>query len=114
MVCSARAKDTLQLNLPNPGQEWRCQTNDSIIARAKIGNTASEQDGAFRKEDNAEMSSLYGPRDSDLGFPMNSKRGSSQGLGTVSKKETPPASTVVDNTNQPSKDLFPGPKLSNP
>ena len=53
-------------------------------------DTMSSQDSAFKKEDDVRTPSLPGPGELDLGFPLSSKRGTTEGLGNVSKKKMTP------------------------
>ena len=55
--------------------------------RAKTGDTASKQDSAFKKENDVEAPSLSSPGDPDLGFPLSSKRGTTKGLDSASKRK---------------------------
>ena len=95
-----------QLNQPSPTQGRQCRTNKSSnISRTKIGDTASEQDSAFKKEDHAETSSPSGPEEPDLEFPLSSKRGAITGLDSASKKETTSADAFAANIGKPSRDF---------
>ena len=80
-------------------------TQNSNIYQARIGDTASSQDNAFKKEDDAGTPSLSGPGESDLGFPLSSKRGAAEGLDSASKKEATPVGAAAASTGKPSRDL---------
>ncbi|EMS56416.1 Protein ZINC INDUCED FACILITATOR-LIKE 1 [Triticum urartu] len=104
--CSARREDTTQLDLPNPNKEQQTRTNKvTNIARAKTGDNASKQDGAFKKEYDAETPSPSGPEEPGLGFPLSSKRGATEGLDNASKEETTSADAVVASIGKPSRDF---------
>ncbi|XP_073354656.1 uncharacterized protein [Aegilops tauschii subsp. strangulata] len=104
--CSARGEDTTQLNLPNPNKERQTRTNKvTNIAGAKTGNTASKQDGAFKKEYDAETPSPSSPEEPDLGFPLRLKRGVAEGLDNASKEETTSAYAAVASIGKPSRDF---------
>ena len=104
--CSARTEDTSQLDLPNPNQAATPnQHKNSNIYQARIRDTASSQDNAFKKEDDAGTPSLSGSRESDLGFPLSSKRGAAEGLDSASKKEATPVGAAAASTGKPSRDL---------
>src|SRR4051794_39940681 len=88
MGCSTQTGDTTQLNLPNPNQK-QPKTNQQEVQhhQSQLRDTTSEQYSAFKKEDNVETTSLSGPDDPDLGFPLGSKRGTTEGHGSAFNKQ---------------------------
>ena len=104
--CLARMEDTSQLDLPNPNQAAMPNLHkNSNIYQARIGDTVSSQDNAFKKEDDTGTPSLSGPGESDLGFPLSSKRGAAEGLDNASKKETTSADAAAASIGKPSRDF---------
>ena len=63
----------------------------------------SEQDDAFKKEDDVEMPSPSDPEEPDLGFPLSSKRVPAEGLDSASKKETTSADAAAASIGKPSR-----------
>ncbi|KAE8783031.1 Protein ZINC INDUCED FACILITATOR-LIKE 1 [Hordeum vulgare] len=104
--CLPRTEDTSPLDLPNLNQAaMPNQHKNSDIDRAIITDTGSSQDSVFKKEDNTETSSLSGPREWDLEFPVSSKKGTSEGLGSAFKKEATPTGVAAASIGKPNKDI---------
>ena len=107
MVPGAERQGMLNLNRRNNTvrtNQSKTKSGEHIIMDTN-GGTTSEQDSAFKKEDNAETPSPSGLEKPDLGFPLSSKRGATEGLDNASKKETTSTDAAAASIGKPSRDF---------
>jgi hypothetical protein len=97
---------------PEPRVTVPNQQNSNII-RTSTGDTASKQNSAFKKENDVETPSPSGLGQPDLGFPLSSKRGAAEGLGSASKKENDTRGRRRCQHRQAKQGSLSGLKLSN-